>query len=247
MSISLKSISTRAPKEYDKEQTKSKIPLLISRLSELQAVMFAEKKHSLLIILQGMDASGKDGVVKEVFTGVNPMGCRVQSFKKPTEEELAHDFLWRIHKHTPEKGMIQLFNRSHYEDVLVTRVHHQINDAVAKQRMKAINAFEELLQSHNTHILKFYLHISREEQLKRLNERITNPYKRYKYQSADIEESKHWDRYMEYYEEVFEQCSPKIPWHIVPSDQNWYKEYFIAKTIVDTLEELKMEYPEIQD
>lgn len=242
--IKLSDIPTRADKKVDKEETKNKTAKLVERLTELQAVLYAESKRSLLIVLQGMDASGKDGAIKKVFQGVNPLGCRAQPFKAPTPEELAHDFLWRIHKHTPEKGMIQIFNRSHYEDVLITRVHGWINDELAYRRFGFINSFEELLQSHESHILKFYLHISREEQIKRFEERASDPVKKWKYNAADLVEAVLWKKYMKAYEDVFENCSPEISWIIVPSDQNWYKEYIVAKHIVRTLESMDLKYPE---
>jgi PPK2 family polyphosphate:nucleotide phosphotransferase len=190
-----------------------------------------------------MDASGKDGLVRKVFTSMNPQGVNVHSFKVPTTEELSHDFLWRIHAAAPPKGMIQLFNRSHYEDILVTRVHKMIDDKTAKKRMKAINDFEQLLEEHNdTHILKFYLHISPEEQQLRLEERIHNPAKQWKYNEKDFEEAKLWDDYMAAYEDCFEHCND-VPWTIVPADQNWYKEHIIARTLLKTLEKLDMQYP----
>jgi PPK2 family polyphosphate:nucleotide phosphotransferase len=242
--IKLSDIPTRADKKVDKDKTKDKTADLVRRLSELQNVLYAENKRSLLIVLQGMDASGKDGAVKKVFQGVNPLGCRVQPFKAPTPEELAHDFLWRIHKHTPEKGMIQIFNRSHYEDVLITRIHNWIDDETTHRRFGFINSFEECLQAHETHILKFYLHISPEEQVQRLKERATDPTKLWKYNPADLVEAALWKQYMKVYEDVFENCSPEIPWVIVPSDQNWYKEYIVAKHIVRTLETMDLKYPE---
>jgi len=241
--VNLKDISTRAPKEFNKKETKNKISKILEELNDLQNLLFAENKHSVLIIIQGMDASGKDGVIRNVFTSMNPQGVMVKSFKAPTTEELTHDFLWRIHSHAPAKGMIQIFNRSHYEDILVTRVHKWCNDSTAKKRMEAINNFEELLLLHNnTQILKFYLHVSPEEQQERLNERIKDPAKMWKYNANDFEEAKLWDVYMQMYEECFENCN-LIPWTIVPSDQNWYKEYVIALTLRDTLTNLKMQYP----
>lgn len=239
----LENIDTRAPKEFEKEKTKLETQLLQKRLQDLQSVLFAENKHSVLIVLQGMDASGKDGAVKNVFGGVNPMGCRVEAFKKPTEEELSYDFLWRIHKHTPKKGMIQIFNRSHYEDVLVPRVHKWIDMDMVKRRFGYINTFENLLQDNGTVILKFYLHISPEEQKLRFEERLNVPEKMWKYQDADLRESKFWGDYRNAFEDIFEHCSPEIPWHIVPADQNWYRNYVIAKTIVERLEKLNMQYP----
>jgi PPK2 family polyphosphate:nucleotide phosphotransferase len=241
--IKLKDISTRAPKDWDKEQTKATTAEIIESLNELQNLLYAESKHAVLIILQGMDASGKDGVIRKVFGALNPQGVRVHSFKAPTEVELSHDFLWRVHSVCPPKGTIQIFNRSHYEDVLITRVHKWIDDKTVKKRIKAINDFEQLLQEHNsTTILKFYLHISPEEQEQRLQERIHNPSKQWKYNEKDFEEAKLWDDYRAAYEDCFEQCND-VPWTIVPADQNWYKEYLIAHTLQKALEKLNMQYP----
>ena len=241
----LNQISTKAPKELDKKKTKEETTALLMELDELQNVLYAESKHSVLVILQGMDASGKDGAIKKVLGQLNPMGLMVTSFKTPTEEELKHDFLWRIHQHTPARGMIAVFNRSHYEDVLITRVHKWCDDSTAKERFNAINAFEKLLALHNsTLIFKFYLHISREEQQERFKERIEDPVKHYKYNEKDFAEAEKWDQYMQVYEDVFENCNA-IPWTIVPADQNWYKEYLIAKTLVKQLMELNMKYPQL--
>lgn len=244
--IKLDKISTRSPQGWDKDKTKHKMPGLLAELDELQNLMYAENKHSILIILQGMDASGKDGLVRDVFTSMNPSGIRVHSFKVPTEVELSHDFLWRVHNVTPPKGMIHVFNRSHYEDILVTRTHKLIDDKTAKKRMDAINNFEKLLTEHNnTHILKFYLHVSQEEQHKRLTERLNIPSKMWKYNSRDFDESAMWDTYMDYYEQAFNNCSD-VPWHIVPADQNWYKSYIVAETLLKTLKGLKMKFPGIK-
>jgi PPK2 family polyphosphate:nucleotide phosphotransferase len=244
--IRLKDIDTRAPKDLDKEKIKKNTEEILEKLDELQNLLYAESKYSLLVIIQGMDASGKDGVIRNVFTRVNPQGVEVKSFKVPTTEEAAHDFLWRVHQHAPKKGIIQIFNRSHYEDVIITRVHKWIDDRTAKKRMEAINNFEKLLNDHNnTTILKFYLHISPEEQLKRLNERIRDPKKQWKYNENDFNEARLWDIYMAMYEDCFENCN-YIPWTIVPADQNWYKEYTIALKIFETLKSFNMKYPGIK-
>lgn len=241
--ISLKDISTRAPKDWDKEETKVKTAAIYEELDELQNLLYAEGKHSVLVILQGIDASGKDGLVNDVFTCMNPNGIDVYSYKVPTEEERSHDFLWRIHKNAPPKGMIHIFNRSQYEDILVTRVHKMIDDTTAEKRMEAINHFEQLLKEHaNTQILKFYLHVSQEEQQERLKERMTIPRKMWKHNDRDHKEAALWDEYMKYYEEIFNKCDA-IPWHIVPSDQNWYKAHFVAEKLRDTLKSLDMKYP----
>ena len=241
--ISLKDIDTRAPKEIDKKTIKDKTDAILKELDDLQNLLYAENKHSVLIVIQGMDASGKDGVIRNVFTNMNPQGVDVKSFKAPTAEELAHDFLWRVHLHTPGKGVIQIFNRSHYEDIVVTRVHKWCDDKTAKKRMKAINDFEQLLEEHNnTHILKFYLHISPEEQQERLRERMKDPAKMWKYNENDFAEAKLWDVYMKMYEDCFYNCNV-IPWTIVPADQNWYKEYIIARELHKLLKGLDMQYP----
>ncbi len=244
--VKLSSISTRAPKEWNKEETKAKTDILIRELDELQNLLYAENKHSVLVVLQGMDGSGKDGVIRNVLGNMNPQGVSVTSYKAPTAEELSHDFLWRIHKHAPEKGTIKIFNRSHYEDILITRVHKWIDDEMAKKRMKAINDFERLLQEHNhTHILKFYLHISAEEQQERLSERMKDPAKMWKYNANDLEEAKFRDKYIEAYEDCFAGCS-EPDWTIVPVDQNWYKEHIIASQLHALLKGLNMQFPELK-
>jgi PPK2 family polyphosphate:nucleotide phosphotransferase len=241
--IILKDIGTRAPKGFSKEKTKAEMHKLLLELDELQNVLYAQHKYSVLMVFQGMDASGKDGLIKDVFSSMNPQGIGVSSFKVPTAEELSHDFLWRIHKEAPARGMIKIFNRSHYEDVLVTRVHKMIDDKTAKRRLRAINDFERLLRMHNdTIILKFYLHVSKEEQAERLKERMQNPAKMWKYNARDKKEAALDEEYANYYEEVFDYCQ-EAPWHIVPADQNWYKAYVVAKTLRDALEELDMKYP----
>ena len=239
----LSKIDTRAPKELDKDEIKKKTLAIVQELDELQNLLYAESKHSVLVVIQGMDAAGKDGLIRDVFGQMNPQGVKVSSFKIPTAEEAKHDFLWRIHKQAPEKGIIQVFNRSHYEDILVTRVHGTCDDATALERMKAIEDFEQLLNRHNhTQILKLYLHISRKEQQERLQERIHIPRKMWKYNESDFKESERWDDYRKYYEEAFKNCN-SIPWHIIPADQNWYKSYLVACLLRDTLKELNMHYP----
>lgn len=243
----LSEFSTLAPKEASKKAYKKKTEKLIAELDELQNLLYAEHKHSVLIILQGMDASGKDGAIRNVFGQLNPQGVQVSSFKVPTEEEMSHDFLWRIHKVVPAKGCIKIFNRSHYEDVLVTRVHGYCDDELAKKRFDAINAFEKLIQKHNnTVILKFYLHVSAKEQADRLKERMTNPSKMWKYNKNDFFEASLRGKYYKAYEDCFKECNTP-EWIIVPADQNWYKEFIIAKKLKETLEGLKMKYPAIKD
>jgi PPK2 family polyphosphate:nucleotide phosphotransferase len=247
MNIKLSNISTRAPKDIEKEQGKEKLAIILEELDELQNVLYAEGKNAVLVVIQGMDASGKDGAIRNVFGALNPQGVSVTSFKVPTAEEIAHDFLWRIHMHAPAKGRIGVFNRSHYENVLVTRVHKNIDDETAHKRMEAMNDFEKLLNKHNnTLILKFYLHVSREEQTERLNERLTDVRKHWKANPQDFKEAERWDEYMKYYEEVFEKCD-YAPWTIVPADQNWYKELVIATTLRDEMKKLKMKYPGLEN
>ncbi len=241
--IKLSAIDTRAPKKADKEKTKVKTAKLLEELDELQNLLYAEGKHSILVVVQGMDASGKDGLIRDVFGNLNPQGVMVHSFKTPTEEELKHDFLWRIHQRTPAKGMIQIFNRSHYEDILITRVHNMIDDKTAKKRIRAINDFERMLTEHNnTIILKLYLHISHDTQLERLNERIRMSHKMWKYNESDFEESKLWDLYMRCYEQAINECG-EIPWHVIPSDQNWIKNQMVTELLHKTLSGLDMKYP----
>jgi len=239
----LSQTDTRAPKNLDKQATKEATAKVLEELDELQNLLFAEGKHSVLVVIQGMDGSGKDGVIRNVLGNMNPQGVTVKSYKAPTADELAHDFLWRIHQHAPAKGMIQVFNRSPYEDILVTRVHKWCDDETARKRMAAINDFEKLLQEHNnTHILKFYLHVSPEEQHERLSERMKDPAKMWKYNEKDFEEAKLWDVYMEMYEDCFANCN-QPEWTIVPSDQNWYKESVIATALRDLLKGLNMQFP----
>jgi len=243
MAVRLNEICTRASEDFDKKQDKEKTARMVEELDDLQNLLFAEGKHSVLIIIQGMDGSGKDGVIRNVLGNMNPQGVTVKSYKAPTQEELSHDFLWRIHAAAPGKGMIQVFNRSHYEDILVTRVHKWCDDETAVKRMRAINEFEKLLQEHNnTHILKFYLHVSPEEQHERLSERMKDPAKMWKYNEKDFEEAKLWDIYMKMYEDCFNNCN-NPEWTIVPSDQNWYKEYIIASKLHTLLKGLNMQFP----
>jgi PPK2 family polyphosphate:nucleotide phosphotransferase len=237
-------LSARAPKHFQKEDTKHALKDLQEEIADLQYRLYAENKRSILVVLQGLDASGKDGLIRRVFSGINPQGVHVRSFKAPTEQELAHDFLWRIHLHSPRAGMIQVFNRSHYEDVLITRVVGLIDDKRAEQRFEAINAFEKLLQQSGTTILKFYLHVSEDKQRERLDARIHDPNKRWKYEAADEKSAKKWPEYRAVYEDVFRHCSPKsCPWIVVPSDQNWYKAHLVATALRDALREMDPQFP----
>ncbi|MBN8677374.1 MAG: polyphosphate kinase [Chitinophagales bacterium] len=240
--IKLSDISTRAPKGLDKKETKKETEKLVARLGELHNTMYAEGKYSMLIILQGMDGSGKDGAVRNVFRDCSIAGLDLVSYKKPTDEEFAHDFLWRVHKWVPQKGMTTIFNRSHYEDILIQRVHKWIDMNRVEKRMAAINAFEDLIQfDNNTLIFKFYMHISHEEQGIQLQERLDDPSKYWKHNDGDWEERKLWDSYMEAYEYAINKST--TPWHICPVDNRWYRDYFMAKTIVEKLETLDMRLP----
>ena len=217
---------------------------LTTRLGELQERLYANDSHALLIVLQGMDTSGKDSTIRSVMSAVNPQGCKVASFKTPTPIELSHDFLWRVHREVPPKGHIGIFNRSHYEDVLITRVHGLISDKQVKQRFNQIREFEELLHESGTIILKFFLHISKEEQRERLEERIHNPEKRWKFNPGDLEERKLWDEYMKAFEDMLSATSTDhVPWYIVPANRKWYRNLVVAETIVKALEALKLSTP----
>lgn len=230
--------------EGGKEQAREEMEQLAAKVDELQELLFAEQKHKLLIVLQGMDTSGKDGTVRHVMRGVSPQGVRVTSFKKPTEIELAHDYLWRIHAAVPAKGEIGIFNRSHYEDVLVVRVHDLVPKDVWKKRYGQIRDFEEMLVESGTTILKFFLHISKDEQRKRLEARLADPKKRWKFQHGDLEERKLWSDYQQAYEDAIGKTATKhAPWIIVPANAKWYRNWLIASVLVDTMKKLDMHYP----
>ncbi|GHO87833.1 polyphosphate kinase 2 family protein [Dictyobacter formicarum] len=212
-------------------------------MGELQELLSAAQHHSLLMVLQGMDTSGKDGTIRHVFSQVNPQGCHVVSFKVPTPEEAAHDFLWRIHNAVPPKGVMGIFNRSQYEDVLVVRVHNLVPEDVWKRRYKEINHFEKLLADNGTIILKFFLHISQDEQTARLQARINDKDKAWKISSSDFAERKYWDDYQKAYEDALSQCSTdEAPWYIVPANHKWYRNLVIAQTLVDTMRKYKDEW-----
>ena len=237
-------ISTKAPDSIKKPEANKELIKLHKQLFTLQNLFYTEGKHVLLNILQGMDTSGKDGTIRHVFSCLNPQGCRVKSFKTPTTEEKLHDFLWRIYANLPEKGMIQIFNRSHYEDILFPVVHQLLDKKGIAERHEVINKFEEHLQNSNVIILKFFLHISKKEQNKRLEKRLTDPEKKWKYNADDKKEAKKWNDYTDAYQNVLNGCGKHNPWMIVPADQKWYRNYLVATTIVETLENLKMKYPQ---
>ncbi len=240
--IKLSEISTRPPESLKKIKIKKKTDDLARRLGDLQHILYGEGKQSLLLVFQGMDASGKDGATRKVFKYCSPSGVSAYAFKKPTDEEFAHDFLWRIHKHMPGKGEIQIFNRSHYEDILIQRVHNWIDEDRVIKRMAAINDIEELIKFDNhTTILKFYMHISQERQKEKLQERIDDPRKNWKHNENDWKEAELWDEYRKCYEDIINWS--KHPWHIIPVDVRWYRDFMIAKIIVETLEGLNMQLP----
>jgi PPK2 family polyphosphate:nucleotide phosphotransferase len=228
-----------------KEPAAQRLAHLASRLEELQERLYAQHAHKLLIVLQGMDSSGKDGTVRHVFEGVNPQGVRVASFKVPSAVERDHDYLWRVHRQVPARGEIVIFNRSHYEDVLVVRVHSLVPSEVWKRRFDHINAFERMLVDEGVTLLKFFLHIDRDEQKKRLQARLDEPKKRWKFDPADVAERRLWDSYRGAYEEVLSRTSTEeAPWRIVPANHPWYRNLLVAETIVEALEALKMKYPD---
>ena len=213
-------------------------------MDELQFQLYAEQKRSLLICLQAPDAGGKDGVVRHVIGSMNPQGCRVVPFKQPTAEELAHDFLWRIEKQTPRQGEVVIFNRSHYEDVIVVRVHDLVPKKVWSQRYEQINDFERRLVANGTHILKFFLHISKEEQLERFKDRLDDPARHWKISEADYSERKHWDDYETAYEDAISKCSTEAaPWFVIPSDHKWFRNLAISRIIVETMENMGIKIP----
>jgi PPK2 family polyphosphate:nucleotide phosphotransferase len=216
----------------------------LKRLFELQEVLYAEAKHAVLIVFEAMDAGGKDGAIEHVFSGLNPQGCTVTGFKVPTPLELSHDYLWRVHARVPPKGMIGIFNRSHYESVLVERVKGLVPKDVWSRRFDHINAFEKLLADEGVTILKFFLHISKEEQKERMQARLDDPTKRWKFNPKDLDERKLWDDYMAAYEEALNRCStPYAPWFVVPADRKWFRNWAVSDTLVRALEKLDMKFP----
>ena len=232
--------------DYEDEGTsQAELDKYCRRLSELQAVMYAENKHSLLVVLQAMDAGGKDGTIKHVMEAWNPQGCSVVGFKVPTPEELAHDYLWRIHKMTPGKGHITVFNRSHYEDVLVVRVHNLVPKEVWSKRYNEINAFERQLTNSGTTLVKFFLHIDKEEQLQRFRDRFEESDKQWKISESDYKEREYWDEYQQAYMDALSRCSFNYaPWYIIPANHKWFRNLAVSQILVDTMEGLKMKYPE---
>jgi len=228
----------------DKEETREKTKKLCQRIADLQNLLYANAKQSVLILLQGMDTSGKDGAVKSLLEFVMPFEIEITSFKAPTAEELAHDFLWRIHKAVPKRGHIGVFNRSHYEDVLIVRVMDLLPKKVWQARYAQINGFEKYLAANDVILLKFFLHISKEEQAKRLRARLEDRRKNWKFEAADLEMRAKWDDFQKAYEDALNRCSPsQTPWHIIPADRKWYRDYVIAQTVVEAMEKLKLKWP----
>jgi PPK2 family polyphosphate:nucleotide phosphotransferase len=228
-----------------KPEAKAGSATIQKRLAKYQELLYAEHQRKLLIVLQGIDTSGKDGTIRHVMNGFNPSGTRVASFKKPSDQELDHDYLWRVHQQVPGKGEVVVFNRSHYEDVLVVRVHSLVPKAVWSRRYDHIRAFEQMLVDEGTVIRKFFLHIGKEEQRKRLESRVEDPTKRWKFQHADLEERELWSEYQRAYEDAISKTSTDdAPWYIVPANQKWYRNYVVGSILADTLKGLHMKYPE---
>jgi PPK2 family polyphosphate:nucleotide phosphotransferase len=234
--------------QIEKVDGKKLLRQLNSEMEELQELLYAEGKHKILIVLQAMDTGGKDGVIRHVFEGVNPQGVKVASFKAPTPKELAHDYLWRVHKHTPGQGEITIFNRSHYEDVLVVRVHNLVPEEIWSRRFDQIVDFEDLLAEEGTTILKFFLHIDLAEQKERLQARLDDPHKIWKFSKGDLEERKLWDQYQAAFEAALERTSTEVsPWYVIPANRKWYRNLVISTLIINRLKALKMTYPPPED
>jgi PPK2 family polyphosphate:nucleotide phosphotransferase len=229
---------------FGKKRDDKRHQKILGRLRELQHLLYADKRYALLIILQALDAGGKDGTIRHVMSGVNPQGCEVVSFKAPSSEELAHDFLWRIHKCVPSRGNIGIFNRSHYEDVLVVRVHDLVPKEVWHRRYRQINDFERMLTDNGITILKLFLHISKEEQKRRFEARMRDSSRNWKLSLPDFEERQHWDNYTEAYEEVLHRCSTEwAPWFIIPSARKWLRDQMVAELVVEALDRMRLKYP----
>lgn len=243
--VRLKTVAADATGPYQhKGDAKDDLKAYRKRIEALQERLWAEQQQSLLVVLQATDTGGKDGTIRKVFSGVNPQGCRVSSFKQPTPEELRHDFLWRYHRQTPPRGVIGVFNRSQYEDVLIVRVHDLVPKAVWEQRYEQINAFEDMLARNDTTILKFYLHITKDEQKQRLQSRLDTPDKHWKFDPGDLAERDRWHDYQTAYEAALSRCSTDAaPWHIVPANHKWYRDVVVARTVAETLERMNPQYP----
>jgi len=244
-SIRLDSYETRYDGKITKEEALEEFAREIRRIQKLQEVLYADGSKALLVVLQARDAAGKDSTIRNVFGPINPQGCKVVSFKAPNSTELAHDYLWRVHQNVPRKGHIGVFNRSHYEDVLIVRVKELAPKDAVRRRYDHINAFEELLHDEGTVIVKFFLHISNEYQKEQLQERLDTPEKRWKFSPADIPERKLWDEYRKAYETALERCSTRnAPWYVVPAERKWFRNLLVARILADTLESMDLKYPE---
>lgn len=249
--------------EITKQEAKEQLTKDVEKLAELQSMLYAQDRYSILVIFQAMDAAGKDGTIKHVMSGINPQGCQVYSFKQPSAEELDHDYLWRINRSLPERGRIGIFNRSHYEDVLIAKVHPEIvlsaklpdiktvEDIDAdfwKRRYRQINDFERYLTENGTVILKFFLNVSKAEQKKRFAERLNDPAKNWKFSSADIKERRFWDEYMKAYADVLTETSTEIaPWYVIPADNKWFMRYAVGRIICERMKELDLHYPRLSN
>src|SRR5579883_1470664 len=244
--VSLKKLDPADTGSYkDAGEVEGLLKKQLDELVDLQHLLYAENRRALLIVLQGMDTSGKDGTIRHVMAGMSPLGVQVQAFKAPNDEELAHDFLWRVHQKVPRFGYIGIFNRSHYEDVLIVRVHDLVPRKVWKARYAQINQFEKILTANGITVLKFFLHISKDEQKKRLEERLHDPTRHWKLSMKDVEERGYWGDYRKAYEAVLNKCStPWAPWYVIPADHKWYRNLLVAEIIVKTLRDFKMDYPE---
>jgi len=234
---------------YDNaDEARAELAELVDHIADLQARLYAQEQRSLLVVLQGIDAAGKDSTVAHVFRGTNPQGVRVYTFKEPSNEELAHDFLWRYHQHTPAKGMIHVFNRSHYEDVLVVRVKHLVDEERWRSRYDSINDFERMLAREGTTIVKFFLHISKDAQMERFRERLQRADKHYKFSANDVRERRNWDAYQEAYEAALRHTSTEwAPWYMIPSDHKWYRNLVVARTVAGVLEDMNPQWPEPEE
>ena len=243
--VDLSRWDTRDDGGLSQDEGRQRLKTLTERLEELQEILYADGRHSLLVVLQAMDTGGKDGTIRRVFDGVNPVGVKVASFKRPTDIELAHDYLWRVHPHTPARGEIVIFNRSHYEDVLVVRVKNLVPAERWSHRYQQIADFERTLVEEGTTIRKFFLHISKDEQRERLQRRVDNPNKRWKFHAGDLEERKLWDDYQEAYADMLGRTTTEhAPWYVVPADRKWYRDLVVATVLVETLESLDLVYPQ---
>lgn len=243
--ISLADFDPDASEHYKKKkEVEAELEECLLRISQLQQRLYAENQRSMLIVLQAMDTGGKDGTIKNVFTGVNPQGCQVWSFKKPSDEEASHDFLWRYHHRAPQRGMITIFNRSHYEDVLIVRVKNLVEKEVWHQRYHTINEFERMLTLNKITVIKFFLNISKDEQKRRLESRLESPDKLWKFSSNDLTERRLWDKYQEAFEGAMNNCSTNYaPWYVVPANKKWYRNLVVARTLADTLSVMNPQYP----